>query len=545
MEYKGQYTVIGAPGTGKTTYLSGQVRKLADSSGWNGSEDSSPVLVVSLTKAAAREIASRDLPIPDGAVSTLHSQGYRQQGRPPMVTAQMVENEWNDKFDWPLSLDQFKGGGGGDDLMNEDRHEETEGDSIFFKYDLARHSLVEPEGDARDFGEEWTKFKARLGVIDFTDMIEGAGPAPPMGAEYIVVDEAQDMSPLEVRTIKCWAQGKALFCCGDPRQALYTWRGADPMWLVTEDGSHRRVLPKSYRLPRLIKDTCENWAMKLGDWTRYEYEPRDEPGIVRRFPAGIYSAYDVVAEADKVAQSGRTAMIAASCGYHLNGVLSQLRDTAVPFANPWRTKRAQWNPLGYKKGVTMAQRLISLQTPVHSGRMWSAASVYEWTLPMESDKVLVRGAKKAIELTAGAKGSEPVTFDELAQWFQGDRMNELWALAMEKRDGPKLIQWWVSNLLKSRVRTAAYSAHVYKARGLDALTASPRVFIGTVHSFKGSEADVVFLFPDLSPAGWRGWESGHGEGYDSVVRTFYVGMSRAKHELNLCDGTLSGVQWSA
>jgi hypothetical protein len=42
------------------------------------------------------------------------------------------------------------------------------------------------------------------------------------------------------------------------------------------------------------------------------------------------------------------------------------------------------------------------------------------------------------------------------------------------------------------------------------------VIVGTIHSVKGGEADVVFLFPDLSPAGDAAYQK-HGPQRDSVI----------------------------
>ena len=69
--------------------------------------------------------------------------------------------------------------------------------------------------------------------------------------------------------------------------------------------------------------------------------------------------------------------------------------------------------------------------------------------------------------------------------------------------------------------------------GPSALEESPRVIVGTIHSVKGGEADVVFLFPDLSPAGDAAYQK-HGPQRDSVIRLLYVGMTRARHTLYIC-----------
>ncbi len=59
------------------------------------------------------------------------------------------------------------------------------------------------------------------------------------------------------------------------------------------------------------------------------------------------------------------------------------------------------------------------------------------------------------------------------------------------------------------------------------------MIVGTIHSVKGGQADVVFLFPDLSDAGDAAYRS-HGLRRDSVIRQFYVGITRARHTLYIC-----------
>jgi superfamily I DNA/RNA helicase len=64
----------------------------------------------------------------------------------------------------------------------------------------------------------------------------------------------------------------------------------------------------------------------------------------------------------------------------------------------------------------------------------------------------------------------------------------------------------------------------------------PQVIVGTIHSVKGGEADVVILFPDLSQAGDAAYQR-YGPPRDAVIRTFYVGMTRAREALYLADRT--------
>ena len=87
----------------------------------------------------------------------------------------------------------------------------------------------------------------------------------------------------------------------------------------------------------------------------------------------------------------------------------------------------------------------------------------------------------------------------------------------------------------------AYPIRVYKAGGRQAVVQSPQITVGTIHSVKGGEADVVYLFPDLSIAGGREWGS-RGRGRESVRRLYYVGATRAKETLILCGASSAGTE---
>src|SRR3989304_2214617 len=82
--------VIGPPGTGKTTFLSRQVRVAYEA----GHE----VMVCSLTRTAAAEVAGRELPISKDAIGTLHSHAYRALGRGKIEIADEPGHlsEWNE-----------------------------------------------------------------------------------------------------------------------------------------------------------------------------------------------------------------------------------------------------------------------------------------------------------------------------------------------------------------------------------------------------------------------------------------------------------------
>lgn len=67
------------------------------------------------------------------------------------------------------------------------------------------------------------------GALDFDDLLIKALDFPESQSfRYLLVDEFQDISPLEYRLIRTWSsQGREVFIIGDPNQAIYGFRGAE------------------------------------------------------------------------------------------------------------------------------------------------------------------------------------------------------------------------------------------------------------------------------------------------------------------------------
>jgi len=96
-----------------------------------------------------------------------------------------------------------------------------------------------------------------------------------------------------------------------------------------------------------------------------------------------------------------------------------------------------------------------------------------------------------------------------------------------------LLDWWKNRLAPEFRKRIQFPSSVAALRGTQTLQRAPQVVVGTIHSVKGGQADVVYLFPDLSKAAdaqYRKW----GPPRDSVIRTFYVGATRAREILYIC-----------
>ncbi|HLC43382.1 MAG TPA: UvrD-helicase domain-containing protein, partial [Methylomirabilota bacterium] len=80
-----EYRIFGPPGTGKTTNLTRQIRRAVDRFGADS------VLVTSFSRAAAAELAGRDLPISPDRIGTLHSHCYHALGAPEIAETHVSE----------------------------------------------------------------------------------------------------------------------------------------------------------------------------------------------------------------------------------------------------------------------------------------------------------------------------------------------------------------------------------------------------------------------------------------------------------------------
>lgn len=570
--YEGTYTVVGPPGCGKTTFLARQVETILEKTHtpW-GTVDETPVVVCSLTKTAAGEVVRKcgDMAVRLDAkcIGTLHAHAYRSLGCPQIMDGKAIA-AWNENFpayalgEVAVDPDEPEWEGGAT--------QRGPGDDAREAFDLLRSRQVDRKlypPHVEIFAQRWADFKKQTDRIDFGDMIEHALEeieTAPGNPQVILADEAQDHSRLEFALLRKWAEAAdAMIVVGDAYQALYTWRGAAPEMLLPEDTdpSRFRILSQSYRVPRTVHSMATKWISQLRGYRPLDYRPRladvtdpdSDPveGAVRRSVGTSNEPAPIVEEALKLLSQEndegrpRTVMITASCSYLLQPIVAELRGAGIPFANPWRTRRGDWNPLGGGRGVTMAQRLLSLLAidPQTTGvdRLWTWDELHHWTSAAKADGLLIRGAKKRVAEMADEHPNEMPDVETLASIIEEDRLIELWDWLGGRQTKPPttsmrwICEWFGSKITAAKEKAARYPLRVLSENGVDAITQPPRLFVGTIHSFKGAEADSVFLMPDLSPAGWREWGDETAGGRDSVVRTFYVAMTRPRQELILCE----------
>lgn len=531
--------------TGKTTFLTGSIRNTALLRGVDN------VVVASFTVTAAAELQGRGLPLPKSQIGTLHSLAYRELDRPPVADEQI--DDWNTSHP-ALALTRTGRRAAADDgaAPTEATGGSSEGDQLAADLDSLRARMVPRDQwpvRVADFADSWDDWKRANGLIDFTDMIEMAYHdvhAAPGRPDVGFFDEVQDFTPLELALIRKWGQHmERMVLAGDDDQSIYGFKGASPDAFLNPaiPDSDKIVLSQSWRVPASVHRAAEHWIRQLSHREEKVYSPRDEEGLVRQIrehymqPLQLADRIEdalasTTTDADGTTRPA-TVMVLASCAYMLDPIKHELRARGLPFHNPYRRTRGDWNPLKpAAAGQTSSKdRLIAylrlderpdtgLGADLH--RLWTGGDVKAWAHVIKKQGIFIRGAAAAID---GLPERE-LGFDEIAALFADE-------VELEQAVTPDL-GWFERNLLAASRAPMTFPIEVARKRGARALVDEPRIVLGTIHSVKGGQSDCVFLIPDLSARGSDEWRR-TGAPADGVRRQMYVGMTRARRELAVCN----------
>lgn len=214
----GPVLVMAGPGTGKTQTLMGRIERLLEQG-----ENPRHLLAVTFTQRAAAEMRERLSRLEGGPAAlpradTLHALAF-----------EYWTNAYNES---PVIMSEeaaFK-------VYAECNPELTgaKRKQAWNRLNLSRENLQGPGTDDEAF-HRYTKKKEYWNLVDYTDLLEffleqiqaGIYTCP---FTHVLVDEVQDLSPLQIAVVTSLAgeQGKGFFAIGDPRQSIYSFRGAVP-----------------------------------------------------------------------------------------------------------------------------------------------------------------------------------------------------------------------------------------------------------------------------------------------------------------------------
>lgn len=484
--------LFGPPGTGKTTALLNHMERELEA-GVRPDRLAYLTFTVRARSEAIERAQERfgfsedDLPF----FRTLHSIAYRQLG---MISAAMVRDDELAEFaarmgttfssvsTQPAEGLAPSGNGKGDLLMAFDH--------------FRRHRCQTIEEAWREWKEDmnwfvvnrfcraYHRWKRDEGLHDFTDLLEL--PHEPLPVDVVMVDEAQDLSLLQWRTLDRFAaDAERVYIAGDDDQAIFTWAGASPQELLRRPGKVE-VLHHSYRLSKAVHGEAEKMISQVQVRQPKSFEPRDEDG-----------EFDLVMDPDYISvDSSRGSWLLLYRNHYLGKPFEdKLRREGVPYSKADRpAPGSQWGP-----AIVYWERL-------RKGKLLTPAEVNEVYTAMVPGGASL--GKYGRERLRGAE--EPLDLETLRRAF---------ALKTTKP--------WYDALDAVDARELEYLRRVIQNHGSGALMGTPPVKLSTIHAAKGSEADHVILLTEVS----RVVRDTIGRHPDSERRVFYVGITRARHSL--------------
>lgn len=126
--------------------------------------------------------------------------------------------------------------------------------------------------------------KSEANGIDFTDMLKEAVRVPGRPLKLLIIDEAQDCSPLQWKVVENWVQyAETVVLIGDGDQCIHEYAGASPDEFVRhiDEGYEVRKLAQSYRVPKKVHEFARRIILRNKDRIDAEYLPTKDEGDIR------------------------------------------------------------------------------------------------------------------------------------------------------------------------------------------------------------------------------------------------------------------------
>lgn len=361
---------------------------------------------------------------------------------------------------------------------------------------IHQHIIAELPADLIPAYEEWLKYKKKNNIIDYNDMLTMAYDAlkerkikldRPFTVvsgkdvyEYhlkvLILDEAQDLSPLQWEIIREIAKDMDYFIfAGDDWQSIFGWSGAEARIFTNEPANTTIILTETFRLPILIN--------KIGKTYAYYYLKKDifKPLKPMKQEIGRF----VIINFNRKKKSDKLYLARIIAGDLAKGksvmLLTRTNNLAIGFMSffllhgivPRMLKRnTRW-----MREVSPIGNFFDLMT--------SLIRVEEARLKNKKPKPEdVARALWAMDLLDETEFKELISNPSLVKYITPN-----WR---DKINTNKIQYHWGNG--------AKYTVISFIRRGFKRITGLPEdytLFIDTIHSSKGSEADCVYILNEM------------------------------------------------
>ncbi|SIT85662.1 ATP-dependent helicase [Edaphobacillus lindanitolerans] len=580
----GPLLLLACPGSGKTTTMIMRIGYMIEEKGISPAR----IKPITFSKASARDMADRfrqlfpSLRVP--AFSTIHSLAFgiarehlEQTGR----EFALIEGEKQPGIPNRLALlkQSFR------DIEKEDPKEEELGALSTYASYVKNRLLPESEwgidGPFPKAGDMLRRYEAlkrrnrRLLLLDFDDMLtiaeEGLRTDPDLCRrsqdrfDYVITDESQDTSLAQHRIVEHLVRRHRNLCAvADDDQSIYTWRGADPDYLLKFSepypGAEILMMETNYRSSEEIVGASAGFIKR----NRKRYEKGMQavngsagPVTLKKFPDRDtqirYVIYELLAEENP----GDAAILfrtnASSTAFvhelHRRGIPFYMKDADDRFFDHWVVEdvlnfmRLAYNPahkgvfsrIALKMELYISRALLDRFT--QSGR---DGNVFDGLL--EEPELKESQRRKLVlyrDIYGSLKGKRPAEVIRIIRKDLGyeealkgraDKFGYRADALLDMLDTLESIAKPLRTMTEfagrlDELKTAVKEAKQHPADGA--------VTLSTLHSSKGLEFRRVFMIDLIEGQFPSAEDVKDADLLEEARRLFYVGMTRAKARLEL------------
>jgi DNA helicase II / ATP-dependent DNA helicase PcrA len=400
----------------------------------------------------------------------------------------------------------------------------------------AKKALREPPFEPAKVAEVFTAYeslKRRQGVIDFEDMLRAAvwgieehpDVAEQIRAQYrhFVVDEYQDVNPLQQRLLDAWLGGRDdLTVVGDASQTIYSFTGATSSYLIDFPRQRREAvvirLVRDYRsTPQVVGLANAVIRQARGNEARLRLEligqrpPGAEPEL-KIFPDEAGEAVAVARRCRDLIASGTPASEIAVL-FRTNAQSEAYEKALAEAEVPYVVRGAE----RFFERPEIRQAMIAMRAAVRS-------------IPGETP--LVQAVVEALAATGWQREQPPPGGSAREQW---EALAALVALAEDYARAPALEPIGQAGAVQRDVTLTAFNDELSRRAEQQHAPTVAGVTLASLHSAKGLEWDAVFLV-GLADGTLPTTYAKTPEQLEEERRLLYVGVTRARQWLWLSYG---------
>lgn len=327
-------------------------------------------------------------------------------------------------------------------------------------------------------------------------------------ARILVVDEFQDLTPLQYAIVCMWAEHMdTVLIAGDSQQSIYGFWGANAKFFEEHAGT-QIILPVSHRLLVCIWNYART-ILKKADLTAPDITTTGKPGVLQRVPVSVYyerltTFKDSTFYLVRINEMGRAiAQALALAGIPFTGIAG------------WGTKQI----LLYNCLVKIRKNLSGIETPIAADELTAFIDAYpakQFALKKKTLRAKLVGINRPLYFETIRTIAVKDIFSKRPLWTQvaGEGVLENCLGGLSEHD----------NLGRIKILTALKTHK-------EPIT-TPSVMVATIHAAKGAEADYVFPHDAVTKKIYdKLYAEFDAETRKAEAQVYYVGATRARQAL--------------